>query len=145
MEWLPANHLVFFFLDLDAELDYSWIYAVYENRVPRGVKAYEPRMMLVLLLYVSCVSILCSRRIERACCEEVAFRVLIGNQQPDHSRISDFRLVHLDALAVLFLQVLRLCQKAGLVSLGNVALDGTKVNANASRYKAMSHERMLKT
>jgi hypothetical protein len=71
--------------------------------------------------------------------------VLTGNQQPDHSRISDFRLVHLDALAGLFVQVLRLCQKAGLVSLGNVALDGTKVKANASKHKAMSHERMLKT
>ena len=71
--------------------------------------------------------------------------MLTGNQQPDHSRISDFRLVHLDALAGLFVQVLRLCQKAGLVSLGNVALDGTKVKANASKHKAMSHERMLKT
>jgi hypothetical protein len=71
--------------------------------------------------------------------------VLTGNHQPDHSRISDFRLVHLDALAGLFVQVLRLCQKAGLVSLGNVALDGTKVKANASKHKAMSHERMLKT
>jgi hypothetical protein len=71
--------------------------------------------------------------------------VLTGNQQPDPSRISDFHLVHLDALAGLFVQVLRLCQKAGLVSLGNVALDGTKVKANASKHKAMSHERMLKT
>jgi len=71
--------------------------------------------------------------------------VLTGNQQPDHSRISDFRLVHLDALAGLFVQVLRLCQKADLVSLGNVALDDTKVKANASKHKAMSHERMIKT
>ena len=101
--------------------------------------------MVVLLLYVYCVGIPSSRRIERACWEDAAFRVLTGNQQPDHSRISDFRLVHLDALAGLFVQVLRLCQKAGLVSLGNVALDGTKVKANASKHKAMSHERMLKT
>jgi hypothetical protein len=97
------------------------------------------------LLYAYCVGIPSSRRIERACWEDAAFRVLTGNQQPDHSRISDFRLVHLDALASLFVQVLRLCQKAGLVSLGNVALDGTKVKANASKHKAMSHERMLKT
>ena len=145
VEWLPANHLVFFLLDLAAELDLSAIYAVYEARDPRGVKAYEPRMMVLLLLYAYCVGIPSSRRIERACWEDAAFRVLTGNQQPDHSRISDFRLVHLDALAGLFVQVLRLCQKAGLVSLGNVALDGTKVKANASKHKAMSHERMLKT
>ena len=145
VEWLPANHLVFFLLDLAAELDLSTIYAVYEARDPRGVKAYEPRMMVLLLLYAYCVGIPSSRRIERACWEDAAFRVLTGNQQPDHSRISDFRLVHLDALAGLFVQVLRLCQKAGLVSLGNVALDGTKVKANASKHKAMSHERMLKT
>ena len=145
VEWLPANHLVFFLLDMAAELDLSAIYAVYEARDPRGVKAYEPRMMVVLLLYAYCVGIPSSRRIERACWEDAAFRVLTGNQQPDHSRISDFRLVHLDALAGLFVQVLRLCQKAGLVSLGNVALDGTKVKANASKHKAMSHERMLKT
>jgi len=145
VEWLPANHLVFFLLDLSAELDLSAIYAVYEARDSRGVKAYEPRMMVVLLLYAYCIGLPSSRRIERACWEDAAFRVLTGNQQPDHSRISDFRLVHLEALAGLFVQVLRLCQKAGLVSLGNVALDGTKVKANASKHKAMSHERMLKT
>jgi transposase len=145
VEWLPANHLVFFLLDLAAELDLSAIYAVYEARDSRGVKAYEPRMMVVLLLYAYCIGLPSSRRIERACWEDAAFRVLTGNQQPDHSRISDFRLVHLEALAGLFVQVLRLCQKAGLVSLGNVALDGTKVKANASKHKAMSHERMLKT
>ncbi len=145
VEWLPEHHLVFFLLDMAGELDLSAIYAVYEARDPRGVKAYEPRMMVVLLLYAYCVGIPSSRRIERACWEDAAFRVLTGNQQPDHSRISDFRLVHLDALAGLFVQVLRLCQKAGLVSLGNVALDGTKVKANASKHKAMSHERMLKS
>ena len=145
VEWLPEHHLVFFLLDMASELDLSAIYAVYEARDPRGVKAYEPRMMVVLLLYAYCVGIPSSRRIERACWEDAAFRVLTGNQQPDHSRISDFRLVHLDALADLFVQVLRLCQKAGLVSLGNVALDGTKVKANASKHKAMSHVRMLKT
>jgi transposase len=145
VEWLPEHHLVFFLLDLASDLDLSAIYAVYEARDPRGVKAYEPRMMVLLLLYAYCVGIPSSRRIERACWEDAAFRVLTGNQQPDHSRISDFRLVHLDALAGLFVQVLRLCQKAGLASLGNVALDGTKVRANASKHKAMSHERMLKT
>jgi transposase len=138
VEWLPENHMVFFLLDLASELDLSVIYAVYEARDPRGVKAYEPRMMVVLLLDAYCVGILSSRRIERDCWEDAAFRVLTGNQQLDHSRISDFRLVHLDALAGLFVQVLRLCRRSGLVSLGNVALDGTEVKANASKHKAMS-------
>jgi hypothetical protein len=85
-----------------------------------------------------------SRKIERACHEDLAFRVLTGNQQPDHSRISNFRRRNLEALKGLFVQILRLCQKAGMVSLGHVALDGTKVKANASKHKAMSHERMLR-
>ena len=107
-------------------------------------------MMVVLLLYAYCVGLPSSRKIEKACWEDAAFRVLTGNQQPDHSRISDFRRRHLPALAGLFVQVLRLCQRAGLVSLGlvslgQVALDGTKVKANASKHKAMSHERMLKS
>ena len=145
VDWLPSNHLVFFLLDLAAELDLEAIHAVYRQKDPRGEKAYEPRMMVVLLLYAYCVGLPSSRKIEKACWEDAAFRVLTGNQQPDHSRISDFRRRHLSALAELFVQVLRLCQKAGLVSLGQVALDGTKVKANASKHKAMSHERMLKS
>jgi transposase len=145
VDWLPENHLVFFLLDLAAELDLEAIHAVYRQKDPRGEKAYDPRMMVVLLLYAYCVGLPSSRKIEKACWEDAAFRVLTGNQQPDHSRISDFRRCHLDALAGLFIQVLRLCQKAGLVSLGQVALDGTKVKANASKHKAMSHERMLKS
>lgn len=101
--------------------------------------------MVVLLLYAYCVGIPSSRKIEKACWEDAAFRVLTGNQQPDQSRISDFRRRHLGVLAGLFVQVLRLCQKAGLVSLGHVPLDGTKVKANASKHKAMSHGRMLKS
>jgi len=145
VDWLPENHLVFFLLDLAAELDLEAIHAVYRQKDPRGEKAYEPRMMVVLLLYAYCVGVPSSRKIEKACWEDAAFRVLTGNQQPDHSRISDFRRRHLDALGGLFVQVLRLCQKAGLVSVGRVALDGTKVKANASKHKAMSHERMLKS
>ena len=145
VDWLPENHLVFFLLDLAAELDLEAIHSYYRQKDPRGEKAYEPRMMVVLLLYAYCVGVPSSRKIEKACWEDAAFRVLTGNQQPDHSRISDFRRRHLDALAGLFIQVLRLCQKAGLVSLGTVALDGTKVKANASKHKAMSHERMLKS
>jgi len=145
VDWLPENHLVFFLLDLAGELDLEEIHAVYRQKDPRGEKAYEPRMMVVLLLYAYCVGLPSSRKIEKACWEDAAFRVLTGNQQPDHSRISDFRRRHLPALAGLFVQVLRLCQKAGLVSLGHVALDGTKLRANASKHKAMSHERMLKS
>jgi len=145
VEWLPENHLVFFLLDLAAELDLEAIHAPYRQKDPRGEKAYDPRMMVVLLLYAYCVGVPSSRKIEKACWQDATFRVLTGNQQPDHSRISDFRRRHLHALAGLFVQVLRLCQKAGLVSLGRVALDGTKIRANASRHKAMSHERMLKS
>jgi transposase len=145
VDWLPANHLVFFLLDLAAELDLEAIHAVYRQKDPRGEKAYEPRMMVVLLLYAYCVGLPSSRKIEKACWEDAAFRVLTGNQQPDHSRISDFRRRLLNALAGLFVQVLKVCQKAGLVSLGQVALDGTKIRANASKHKAMSHERMLKS
>jgi transposase len=144
-EWLAQDHQVYFLLDLVDELDLSEILIPAQAKDPRGEKGFDPRMMTMLLLYAYCVGTVSSRKIERACYEDLAFRVLTGNQQPDHSRISDFRLVHLDALADLFVQVLRLCQKAGLVSLGNVALDGTKVKANASKHKAMSHERMLKT
>jgi transposase len=136
VEWLPENHLVFFLLDLAAELDLEAIHSVYRQKDPRGEKAYGPRMMVVLLLYAYGVGLPSSRRIEKACWEDAAFRVLTGNQQPDHSRIIDFRRRHLDALAGLFVHVLRLCQKAGLVSLGQVALDGTKVIANASKHKA---------
>ena len=145
VDWLPENHLVFFLLDLAAELDLEAIHAVYRQKDPRGEKAYEPRMLVVLLLYAYCVGLPSSRKIEKVCWEDAAFRVLTGNQQPDHSRIADFRRRHLDALAGLFIQVLRLCQRAGLVSMGTVALDGTKVKANASKHKAMSHERMLKS
>ena len=144
-EWLSEDHQVYFLLDLVDELDLSEILIPAQAKDPRGEKGFDPRMMTMLLLYAYCVGTVSSRKIERACYEDLAFRVLTGNQQPDHSRISDFRRRNLDALKGLFVQILRLCQKAGMVSLGHVALDGTKVKANASKHKAMSHERMLKT
>ena len=98
----------------------------------------------MLLHYAYCVGIVSSLRIERVCYEDLEFRVLTGNQQPDHSRISEFRRQNLDALSGLFVQILRFCQEVRMVSLGLVALDGTKVQANASKHKEMSHERMLK-
>jgi transposase len=143
-EWLAEDHQVYFLLDLVDELDLSEILIPAQAKDPRGEKGFDPRMMTMLLLYAYCVGTVSSRKIERACYEDLAFRVLTGNQQPDHSRISDFRRRNLDALKGLFVQILRLCQKAGMVSLGHVALDGTKVNANASKHKAMSHERMLR-
>jgi transposase len=135
---------VYFLLDLVDELDLSQVLIPAQAKDPRGEKGFDPRMMTLLLLYAYCVGIVSSRRIERACYEDLAFRVLTANQQPDHSRISEFRRRNLDALKGLFVQILRLCQKAGMVSLGHVALDGTKVQANASKHKAMSHERMLR-
>ena len=144
MDWLPSDHLVFFLLELAEELDFSPILAPTRQKDARGEKGFDPRMLTVLLLYAYCVGIASSRKIERACYEDAAFRVITGNQQPDHSRISDFRRQHLGGLEALFVQILRLCQKAGMVSLGHVALDGTKVKANASKHKAMSHARMLK-
>jgi transposase len=143
-DWLPDDHQVYFLLDLVDELDLSAILAPALAKDPRGEKGFDPRMMTLLLLYAYCIGIVSSRRIERACYEDLAFRVLTGNQQPDHSRISEFRRRNLEALSKLFVQILRLCQEAGMVSLGHVALDGTKVQANASKHKAMSHERMLK-
>jgi transposase len=143
-EWLSEDHQVYFLLDLVDELDLSQILIPAQAKDPRGEKGFDPRMMTMLLLYAYCVGTVSSRKIERACYEDLAFRVLTGNQQPDHSRISEFRLRNLDALKDLFIQILRLCQKAGMVSLGHVALDGTKVQANASKRKAMSHGRMLR-
>jgi transposase len=143
-DWLSDDHQVYFLLDLVDELDLSAILIPAQSKDPRGEKGFDPRMMTLLLLYAYCVGIVSSRKIERACYEDLAFRVLTGNQQPDHSCISEFRRRNLDALSDLFVQILRLCQKAGMVSLGHVALDGTKVQAHASKHKAMSHERMLK-
>jgi transposase len=143
LEWLPQDHLALFILDIVQELDLSPIYAHYEREL-RGFPPHDPQMMVALLLYGYCVGVPSSRKIERKTHEDVAFRVIAGGGHPDHSRISDFRRVHLEALAGLFVEVLCLCQKAGLVKLGSVALDGTKVKANASKHKAMSYERMKK-
>ena len=141
LEWLPKGHLAYFVLDVVEELDLSAVYAHYERQL-KGQPPYHPRMMVALLLYGYCVGVASSRKLERKCQEDVAFRVLAGGQSPDHVSLSEFRRIHLKALAGLFVQVLKLCKKAGLVRLGHVALDGTKVKANASKHKAMSYERM---
>ncbi len=140
-EWLPDDHLAYFISDVVDQLDMSEITARYE-RERRGGPPYHPRMMVKVLLYGYCVGVASSRRIAQRLHEDIAFRVLAANNTPDFRTISDFRKDNLDALSGLFIQVLGLCQRAGLVKLGHVALDGTKVKANASKHKAMSYGRM---
>ena len=140
-EWLPDDHPAYFVSDVVDQLELSEITARYE-RESRGGPPYHPRMMVKVLLYGYCVGVASSRRIAQRLHEDIAFRVLAANHTPVFHTISDFRKDNLDALSGLFLQVLALCQRAGLVKLGHVALDGTKVRANASRHKAMSYGRM---
>lgn len=144
-DWLPEGHLALFVSDVVEQLDLSAIFAVYQRRDPRGREGYHPLMMAKLLVYAYCVGMPSSRKIEKATYEDVAFRVLSGDQHPDHDSIAAFRKEHLQALAGLFMQVLQLCRKAGLAKLGHVAIDGTKVQANASKHKAMSYSRMTET
>jgi transposase len=140
-DWLPSDHLAYFISDVVDQLDLSAIMKRYAGE-ERGYPPYHPAMMVKVLLYAYCIGVASSRKIEKHLCEDIAFRVLAANNTPDFRTISDFRKDHLKALAGLFLQVLRLCQKAGLVKLGHVALDGTKIKANASKHKAMSYKRM---
>ena len=141
-DWLPENHLARFVAELTPGLDLSKIYGHYGRRDGRGKAAYHPVMMVRVLLYGYCVGVMSSRRIERASHDDIAFRYLCADQHPDHDTISDFRRQHLPVLAQMFTQVLQLCDKAGLVKLGHVAIDGTKLQANASKHKAMSYNRM---
>ena len=141
-DWLPEGHLALFIADVVQELDLSAIFKKYKRKDGRGRPAYHPAMMTGLLLYAYCVGKTSSRKIEKATYEEVAFRVLAGDQHPDHDVIADFRKRNLQELSGLFYEVLQLCRQAGLVKLGHVALDGTKVKANASKHKAMSYARM---
>lgn len=145
MDWLPQGHLAYFILDVVGELDLRVIETRIHAKDARGTRPYAPEMMVALLLYGYCVGVFSSRKLERATYEDVAFRVLAGGEHPHFTTINGFRKEHLDVLRSLFLQVLKLCQTAGLVKFGHVALDGTKVQANASKHKAMSYERMLKT
>ena len=144
LDWLPGDHLAYFVLDLVAELDLGAIEDALQAKDGRGERPYSPRMMTALLLYGYAVGIFSSRRIERATHEDVGFRILAGNEHPHFTTVNDFRARHRGALAGLFVQVLKECQSAGLVKLGHVAIDGTKMKANASKHKAMSYERMNK-
>ena len=141
MELVPEGHLAHFVRDTVREhLDLDAILSTYAEE--RGFPPYHPTMMTALLLYAYAQGVYSSRRIARACEERVDFMAVTGMQKPDFRTVSDFRKRHLVALGDLFSQVLKLCQKAGMVKLGHVALDGTKVKANASKHKAMSYERM---
>ena len=141
-DWLPEHHLARFVADVMNELDLSSIYAKYERSDGRGLSAYHPVLMARLLLYGYCIGITSSRKIEQATYDSVAFRYLAADQHPDHDTLAFFRQEHVGALADLFVQALRLCQKAGLVKLGNVSIDGTKMKANASTRRSVKHERI---
>jgi transposase len=130
-EWLPEDHLAWFVLDAVAEIDLNGFYGAYRND-GWGRAAFEPAMMVALLLYAYAVGERSSRGIERRCREDVAFRVITANGIPDHATIARFRARHEQALAHTFVQVLALCAKAGLVSVGLVALDGSLFSGNAS-------------
>ena len=140
MDWLKEDHLVYFLLDLLPTLDLGAIEQVIQSKDRRGTRPYSARMMVGLLLYGYCVGKVSSRRLEKATYEDVPIRVLCAGHHPDHCAISNFRKAHLGALGGLFHQILRLCSEAGLVQLGHVALDGTKLKANASKHKANSYK-----
>src|SRR6059058_3476080 len=140
-EFVAKDHLARLVLSLVREdIDLAAISGSYAGE--RGQPPFDPAMMTALLLYSYCCGIYSSRRIAKACRERVDFMSIVALDAPDFRTISDFRKRHLKALGGLFGQILRLCETAGLVKLGHVALDGTKIKANASKHKAMSYERM---
>ncbi len=140
---LSEGDLVFFLLETVPRLDLSRFYAPYEKE-PRGAPPYNPAMMSCLLIYAYCVGVFTSRKIALACERNLAFIAIVGDERPDFRTISDFRKDHLEAFIELFVQVLRLAKEAGMVKLGNVSTDGTKLQGNASRHKAMSYGYMKK-
>jgi transposase len=144
-DWLPEGHPARFLLDVVSVLDLSAIYRSYLDKDGRGQAAYAPEMMVRLLLYGYARGVYSSRKIQTRTFEDVAFRFLSGDQHPDHATIAEFRKRHLSALSGLFTQALLLCREAGLVKLGHVSIDGTKIKANASKHKAMSYKRMNET
>lgn len=140
-DWVPEDHLARFVSELvDEVVDLEPFLAVYTEK--RGYPPYDPRLMLKVLIYGYTTGVRSSRKIEKACHDDVAFRFLAANQAPDFRSVARFRRRHLATLDALFLEILKLCQQAGMVKLGRVALDGSKVRANASRRKAMSYKRM---
>jgi transposase len=135
---LPDDDLVFFLIDVVPKLDLAPIHAPYQDEA-RGAPPFDPAMMTCLLLYAYCVGVFSSRKIAQACERNLAFLAIVGEERPDFRTISLFRKNHLEAFADVFVQVLRLAKAAGLVRLGTIAVDGTKIQGNASRHKAMSY------
>ena len=144
-DWLPEAHLARFLADVVSALDLDAIYRSYQEKDGRGQAAYAPEMMVRLLLYGYARGVYSSRKIQTRTFEDVAFRYLSGDQHPAHATIAEFRKRHLEALSGLFTQALLLCSEAGLVKLGHVSIDGTKIKANASKHKAMSYKHMNET
>jgi len=140
-DWLPEDHLAFFVSDLVDHLDLSAITSVYEDE-ERGYPPYHPVMLTKVLVYGYCVGVFSSRKIQRRLVEDVAFRVLAAGNTPDFRTIGDFRKTHLTALKGFFEQVLQVARDLGTLRVGRVAVDGSKVKANASKHKAMSYDRM---
>ena len=144
-QWLRPDHLALYVSDVVESLDLSGILKVYEEGDGRGRPPYHPALMVKLLIYGYCTGKMSSRKLEQATYDDVPFRVLSCNQHPDHDSIAGFRKRHLPELGQLFVQVLQLCERAGLVKLGHVSIDGTKIKANASKYQSLSYERMKDT
>ncbi len=140
-DWLPEGHLAFFIADAVAALDLQILYAPYEGDGRRN-QPFEPQMMVTILLYAYATGTFSSRRIARKLEEDVAYRVLAAGNFPAHRTIADFRQQHLAAFETLFVRVVQIAREAGVVQLGSLAVDGTKIKANASKHKAMSYGRM---
>ena len=142
-EWLPEGHLAYFISDTIDALDLSAFHARYAGGGPRN-QPFHPVMMVKVLVYGYATGVFSSRKIARKLHEDVAFRVLAASNYPAHRTICDFRALHLEEFSALFVQVVKLARECGLAKLGTIAVDGTKIKANASRHKAMSYERMQK-
>ena len=140
---LPEGDLVFFLLEVVPTLDLRRFYASYEQDT-RGGPPFDPAMMVCLLLYAYCVGVFSSRKIAVACERNVAFMAIVGEERPDFRTISDFRTLHLEACKAVCVQVVRVAGEAGLVQVGHVSTDGTTIQGNASRHKAMSSGYMKK-
>ena len=142
-DWLPQGHLAYFINDTVERLDLSAFHARYAAGGPRN-QPFHPAMMVKVLIYGYATGVFSSRKLARKLHEDVAFRLLGAGNFPAHRTLSDFRAFHLKELSDLFVQVVRLAREMGLLKLGTIAVDGTKIKANASRHKAMSYDRMLK-
>ena len=140
-DWLPEGHLAYFISDTIDSLELSAFHARYVRGGPRN-QPYHPAMMVKVLVYGYATGVFSSRKLAKKLHEDVAFRVLAAGNYPAHRTICDFRALHLEELSGLFMQVVKLARECGLVKLGTIAVDGTKIKANASRHKAMSYQRM---